>query len=69
MVEYKVVAHTVAETCWLRQVLQELHTPLPLAKIVYCDNVSVVYMTRILFIISARNILRLTFTLSVTRLL
>jgi len=44
-VEYKAVAHAVAETCWLRQLLQELHTSLPSATIVYCDNVSAVYMT------------------------
>ena len=43
--EYRAVAHAVAETCWLRQLLQELHTPLTSATIVYCDNVSAVYMT------------------------
>jgi len=43
--EYRAVAHVVAETCWLRQLLQELHTPLTSATIVYCDNVSAVYMT------------------------
>jgi hypothetical protein len=26
--EYRVVAHAVAETCWLRQLLQELHAPI-----------------------------------------
>ena len=43
--EYRAVAHVVAECCWLRQLLQELHLPLPKATIVYCDNVSAVYMT------------------------
>ena len=43
--EYCVVAHAVAETCWLRQLLQELHAPISSATVVYCDNVSVVYMT------------------------
>jgi hypothetical protein len=33
----------VAEACWLRQLLQELHSPLSRATLVYCDNVSVVY--------------------------
>jgi hypothetical protein len=42
--EYRAVAHAVAETCWLRQLLQELHAPLSSATIVYCDNVSAVYM-------------------------
>ena len=43
--EYRAVAHVVAECCWLRQLLQELHVPLAKATVVYCDNVSVVYMT------------------------
>ena len=43
--EYRAVAHVVAECCWLPQLLQELHLPLAKATIVYCDNVSVVYMT------------------------
>ena len=43
--EYKAVTHDVAECCWLRQLLQEPHVPLSKATLVYCDNVSVVYMT------------------------
>jgi hypothetical protein len=43
--EYRAVAHAVAETCCLRQLLQELHAPISSATIVYCDNVSAVYMT------------------------
>ena len=43
--EYRAVAHAVAECCWLRQLLEELHILIPLATIVYCDNVIVVYMT------------------------
>jgi hypothetical protein len=43
--EYRAVAHAVAKTCWLRQLLQELHAPISSATIVYCDNVSAVYMT------------------------
>jgi len=54
--EYRAVAHAVAETCWLRQLLQELHAPLSSATIVYCDNVSAVYMTQIQYIIGARSI-------------
>lgn len=42
--EYHAVAHMVAECCWLRQLLQELHISLPSATVVYCDNISVVYM-------------------------
>jgi len=43
--EYRAVAHVIAECCWLRQLLQELHVPLRVATVVYCDNVSAVYMT------------------------
>ncbi|GKC70832.1 ribonuclease H-like domain-containing protein [Tanacetum coccineum] len=43
--EYHGVASVVAETCWIRNLLRELHTPLSSATIVYCDNVSVVYLS------------------------
>ncbi|KAK1648574.1 hypothetical protein QYE76_066379 [Lolium multiflorum] len=43
--EYRAVAHAVAECCWTRQLLQELHQPLRAATIVFCDNVSAVYMS------------------------
>ena len=43
--EYRAVAHAVADTIWLRQLLSELHRPLPHATIVYCDNISAVYMS------------------------
>ncbi|GJR79247.1 ribonuclease H-like domain-containing protein [Tanacetum coccineum] len=39
-VEYREVANAVAETCWLRNLLRELYTPLPTATIVSCDNTS-----------------------------
>jgi hypothetical protein len=35
----------VAEVCWLRQLLQELHTPLSKSTLVYCNKVSVVYLS------------------------
>ncbi|GKB37360.1 ribonuclease H-like domain-containing protein [Tanacetum coccineum] len=43
--EYRGVANAVAETCWLRNLLRELHTPLSSATLVYCDNVSTVYLS------------------------
>ncbi|GJW07110.1 ribonuclease H-like domain-containing protein [Tanacetum coccineum] len=43
--EYRGVANVVAETAWVRNLLRELHSPLPTATLVYCDNVSVVYMS------------------------
>ncbi|GKB69846.1 ribonuclease H-like domain-containing protein, partial [Tanacetum coccineum] len=35
----------VAETCWIWNLLRELHTPSSSATIVYCDNLSVVYLS------------------------
>nr|GEU52654.1 ribonuclease H-like domain-containing protein [Tanacetum cinerariifolium] len=43
--EYCGVANAVTETCWLRNLLRELHTPLSFATLVYCDNVNVVYLS------------------------
>ena len=43
--EYRVVANVVAETTWIRNLVLELHCPLPKATIVYCDNISAVYMS------------------------
>nr|GEY37894.1 NBS-containing resistance-like protein [Tanacetum cinerariifolium] len=43
--EYHGIANAVAETCWLRKLLCELHTPLSSATLVYCDNVSAVYLS------------------------
>jgi hypothetical protein len=35
----------VAEASWLRQLLAELHSPLAKSTLVYCDNVSAVYLS------------------------
>nr|GEW37305.1 reverse transcriptase domain-containing protein [Tanacetum cinerariifolium] len=43
--EYRGVANVVVESCWLMNLLRELHTPLSPAMLVYCDNVSVVYLS------------------------
>ncbi|GKA03032.1 ribonuclease H-like domain-containing protein [Tanacetum coccineum] len=43
--EYRGVANVVAETAWIRNLLLELHTPLSTATLVYCDNVSDVYIS------------------------
>ncbi|GJV85448.1 ribonuclease H-like domain-containing protein, partial [Tanacetum coccineum] len=43
--EYRGVANAFAETCWIRNLLRELHTPLSSVTIVYCDNVSAVYLS------------------------
>ncbi|KAI3682106.1 hypothetical protein L2E82_50138 [Cichorium intybus] len=43
--EYRGVANAVAEVSWLRNLLLELHVPVTKATIVYCDNVSAVYLS------------------------
>ncbi|GJV67100.1 ribonuclease H-like domain-containing protein [Tanacetum coccineum] len=44
--EYRGVANVVAaETAWLCNLLRELHAPLFTATLVYCDNVSAVYLS------------------------
>ncbi|XP_022014657.1 uncharacterized mitochondrial protein AtMg00810-like [Helianthus annuus] len=43
--EYRGVANVVAEICWLRNLLLEVHHPLTRATIVYCDNVSAIYLS------------------------
>ena len=40
-----VVLHVVSETCWIRNLLLELHCPIPRATLAYCDNVSTVYLS------------------------
>ncbi|KAK2358026.1 hypothetical protein QL285_095246 [Trifolium repens] len=43
-VEYRGVTNVVSELCWLRNLLLELHCPVLEATLVYCDNVSAVYL-------------------------
>ncbi|GKD78446.1 ribonuclease H-like domain-containing protein [Tanacetum coccineum] len=43
--EYRGVANVVAETAWVRNLLRELHAPLFTATLVYCDNISAVYLS------------------------
>lgn len=43
--EYRGVSNAAAECCWLRNLLQELHVAVDKATIIYCDNVSVVYLS------------------------
>jgi hypothetical protein len=43
--EYRAVANGMAEASWLRQLLAELYNPLLRSTLVYCDNVSAVYLS------------------------
>ncbi|XP_040383514.1 uncharacterized mitochondrial protein AtMg00810-like [Oryza brachyantha] len=44
--EYRGVANAAAECCWLRHLLGELHVKLEKATLVYCDNISAVYLSK-----------------------
>ena len=43
--KYRGVANAVAEACWIRQLLGELRRLLTRATLVYCDNISAVYLS------------------------
>ena len=43
--EYRGVANVVSESCWLQNLLLELHLPNHKATLVYCDNVSAIYLS------------------------
>ena len=43
--EYRAVTNAAAEVSWLRQLLAQLHVPVSLAVLVYCDNIITVYMS------------------------
>ncbi|XP_071727481.1 uncharacterized mitochondrial protein AtMg00810-like [Rutidosis leptorrhynchoides] len=43
--EYRGVANVVAESCRLRNLLLELHCPISKPTLVFCDNVSAVYLS------------------------
>lgn len=43
--EYRGVANVVSDSCWLRNLLLELQCPIQKATIVYCDNVSAIYLS------------------------
>ncbi|WVZ94405.1 hypothetical protein U9M48_040298 [Paspalum notatum var. saurae] len=43
--EYRAVANDVVEASWLRQLLAEIYSPLAKSTLVYCDNVSAVYLS------------------------
>jgi hypothetical protein len=45
--EYRAIANDIGEATWLRQLFHELRTPLSRCILVYCDNISVVYLSTI----------------------
>ncbi|GKV19636.1 hypothetical protein SLEP1_g29867 [Rubroshorea leprosula] len=43
--EYRAIANVVAEATWVRQLLHELYFPVSFPTILYCDNISALYMS------------------------
>ena len=43
--EYREVANVVSESCWIRNLLLELHCPIRKATLVHCDNISAIYLS------------------------
>ncbi|XP_071704030.1 secreted RxLR effector protein 161-like [Rutidosis leptorrhynchoides] len=43
--EYRGVANVVSESCWLRNILLELRFPISKATVVFCDNVSAIFLS------------------------
>jgi hypothetical protein len=43
--KYRAMANGVAEACWLWQLLQKLYAPLSNSTLIYCNNVSTVYLS------------------------
>lgn len=44
--EYKGVANAVAELCWIHNLMLDLGCPITKAALVYCDNISSVYLSQ-----------------------
>jgi len=59
------MAHVVVQCCWLQQHRPKLHVSVPLATVVYCNNVSGIYM-RSTSTSSARRLLLDKFVLSMS---
>ncbi|GJY75638.1 ribonuclease H-like domain-containing protein, partial [Tanacetum coccineum] len=58
--EYWGVANVVAETAWLRNLFCKLHSPLSTATLIYCDNVSAVYMLEFyMYLLTTRMLISL----------
>ncbi|KAM0020291.1 putative RNA-directed DNA polymerase [Helianthus debilis subsp. tardiflorus] len=43
--EYRGVANATAEITWIRNLLLELHVPVRQASVIYCDNISAMYLS------------------------
>ncbi|GKV48803.1 hypothetical protein SLEP1_g55595 [Rubroshorea leprosula] len=43
--EYRAIANAVAEATWVRQLLYELYFPVSFPTVLYCDNISALYMS------------------------
>nr|ABW81116.1 putative gag-pol polyprotein [Boechera divaricarpa] len=43
--EYRAVANTASELCWICSLLSELYVTLPSTPVIYCDNVGATYLS------------------------
>ncbi|KAG7565206.1 Integrase catalytic core [Arabidopsis suecica] len=43
--EYRAIANAAAEIRWICNLLTELHIPLPMAPVIYCDNIGATYLS------------------------
>lgn len=43
-VEYRCLAHTAAELTWLCSLFHDLHAPLSILLVIWCDNVSAILL-------------------------
>ncbi|XP_071719245.1 uncharacterized mitochondrial protein AtMg00810-like [Rutidosis leptorrhynchoides] len=43
--EYRGIANVVSESCWLHNILLEIRCPISKATIVFCDNVSAIFLS------------------------
>ncbi|KAK4364469.1 hypothetical protein RND71_015827 [Anisodus tanguticus] len=43
--EYRGVANVVSESCWLRNLLLEINYPIHKSTLIYCDNISAIYLS------------------------
>lgn len=65
--EYRGIANVVADICWIRNLLLELHRPLTRASLVYCDYISSIIFREIQFNTNEQSTSSLISTLFVSR--
>lgn len=44
--EYRSLAYTIAELIWIKQMMSKLHSPLLSSRLLLCDNIGAIFMTK-----------------------